>query len=129
MKISIELEPGTTLAVWGDPVAIEQVLFNLVDNACKYGRGATDARIHLMPRQASRHVQLRVRDHGPGIRPEHARRLFEPFSKSSEEAASSAPGVGLGLALSRRLARAMRGDLRLEATEDGACFVLTLGAA
>jgi signal transduction histidine kinase len=129
MKISIELEPGSALAALANPTAIEQVLFNLVDNACKYGFGTTDPRIHLCVRQAGKRVELRVKDHGPGIRPERARRLFEPFGKSSEEAASSAPGVGLGLALSRRLARAMRGDLTVEATENGACFVLALEVA
>jgi len=129
MQIAIELESGAALAALGDPVAIEQVLFNLVDNACKYARGAIDPRIHLMVRLVANRVELRVKDHGSGVRPDRARRLFEPFSKSSEEAASSAPGVGLGLALSRRLARAMRGDLALEANRDGACFILALKAA
>jgi K+-sensing histidine kinase KdpD len=53
--------------------------------------------------------------------------LFRPFSKSALDAARSAPGVGLGLALSRRLARALGGDLRLQHDgPDGVCFVLTL---
>jgi len=70
---------------------------------------------------------LRVRDHGQGISAEAARRLFQPFSKSAHEAAHTAPGVGLGLALCRRLSRSMGGDLRLEAlTRGGAYFVLTL---
>jgi signal transduction histidine kinase len=60
------------------------------------------------------------------------KRLFPPFRrfrKSAHDAANSAPGVGLGLALSRRLARDMRGDLRWKRTgADGACFVLTLRA-
>jgi len=55
------------------------------------------------------------------------RRLFQAFSKSAQEAAHTAPGVGLGLALSRRLARDMGGDLHLdERVTEGACFVLTL---
>jgi signal transduction histidine kinase len=56
--------------------------------------------------------------------------MFRPFSKSAHEAAHTAPGVGLGLALSRRLARDMGGELRLdENVTDGACFVLTLPTA
>jgi len=126
MKIIIEQAATDAVSALGDSMAIEQVLFNLVDNACKYARSAADPRIHLLACRGTRHVELRVKDHGPGIPRERARRMFEPFSKSSQDAASSAPGVGLGLALSRRLARAMRGDLTLEPTKDGACFVLAL---
>jgi signal transduction histidine kinase len=56
-------------------------------------------------------VRLTVSDHGPGIEPRELRRLFRPFHKSARDAAQSAPGVGLGLALSRRLARALGGEL------------------
>ena len=70
---------------------------------------------------------LRVRDHGQGISAESAKRLFKPFSKSAQEAAHSAPGIGLGLALCRRLSRSLGGDLRFvrNATR-GACFELRL---
>ena len=74
-------------------------------------------------------VLLTVRDYGPGLQPAPDR-LFRPFTKSVHEAANTAPGLGLGLALSRRLARSMAGDLRLDAgVTDGACFVVTLPAA
>ena len=83
------------------------------------------------------HVQRRgdrlvigVRDHGPGIPPADARRLFRPFHKSARAAAHSAPGVGLGLALARRLARSLGGDLRLvSGAGPGACFELWLRSA
>jgi signal transduction histidine kinase len=107
--------------------AVEQILMNLVDNACKYAGRAADRRIHLQADRGGDRGLIRVRDHGPGISREEAKRLFRPFRKSAHEAASSAPGVGLGLALSRRLARDMGGDLRLEDdVKDGACFVLSL---
>jgi len=67
----------------------------------------------LYPKAKS--AMLRVRDHGQGISVEAARRLFRPFSKSATEAANSAPGVGLGLALCRRLSRSIGGDLRFDA--------------
>jgi signal transduction histidine kinase len=112
-----------------DVSAVEQILFNLVDNACKYAAPtAAEKIIHLeaLPDKGKRGM-LRVRDHGHGISPEAARRLFQPFNKSAQEAARTAPGVGLGLALCRRLSRAMGGDLRWDAlVKDGACFVLTL---
>ncbi len=110
-----------------DPSVVEQVLLNLVDNACKYARTASDKRIHVDASRESECGVLRVRDYGPGISPGDRRRLFRPFRKSAKDAAGSAPGVGLGLSLSRRLARSVGGDLRLDATVgDGACFVLTL---
>jgi signal transduction histidine kinase len=111
----------------GNPEAVERILVNLVDNACKYAAGAQDLRVHLEVDTDGAMARLRVRDHGPGIGQVDARRLFRPFSKSAEQAAASAPGIGLGLSLSRRLAREMGGDLFLEPTQnDGACFVLTL---
>ncbi len=110
-----------------NPSAIEQVLFNLVDNACKYAAGAEDKRIHLSAERSGGVVRLRVRDHGPGLSRVAARRLFRPFSKSAHEAAHTAPGIGLGLALCDRLARDMGARLWLErGTAEGASFVLTL---
>ena len=120
---------GGRMAVMANVSSVEQVLFNLVDNACKYASDASDKRIHLALQPDGHTPQLHVRDHGPGISAEIRRRLFCSFSKSANEAAHTAPGVGLGLALSRRLARDMQGDLRLEENgAEGACFVLTLAA-
>jgi signal transduction histidine kinase len=116
-----------------DPSAVEQILFNLVDNACKYASAATDRTLQLTvtSQTAGKNsaVYLRLADHGPGISPEEQRRIFQPFRKSAKDAAHSAPGVGLGLSLSRRLARDMGGDLQYEPHPDGACFVLKLPVA
>lgn len=112
-----------------DIMAVEQILFNLVDNACKYGSTQTESKIiHLVASfEASKGARVIVRDHGPGISARGARRLFKPFSKSAHEAARTAPGVGLGLALSRRLSRSLGGDLRLVSSPGkGACFELRL---
>ena len=114
-------------SVRADRSGVDQILSNLVDNAVKYAGNASDRRIHLDVSTSGRWLALIVRDHGSGLNPRTTRRLFRPFSKSAHDAARSAPGVGLGLALSRRLARSMRGDLRLfENGPVGACFVLTL---
>jgi signal transduction histidine kinase len=110
-----------------DAGAVEQILFNLVDNACKYASTASDPRIHLSFSAAGRELRIQVRDHGRGISAAQARRLFRPFSKSAAEAAASAPGVGLGLALSRRLAKDLGGRLVCETTAgEGAAFLLAL---
>lgn len=130
MTLEIEVKPeARSASVRADLAAVERILFNLVDNACKYAASAADRRIQLDAGREKQSVVLRVRDHGPGVSGDAARRLFRPFSKSAREAAGSAPGVGLGLALSRRLAREMGGDLSLDAaTTDGACFILRLPA-
>ena len=110
-----------------DPMGVEQILFNLVDNACKYAAPTSDPRVlHVSADAAGPEVTFRVRDHGPGISRQQRKRLFQPFEKSAADAAHSAPGVGLGLALCRRLAREMGGDLVLEKVEGGACFALNL---
>lgn len=111
-----------------DPAAVEQILFNLVDNACKYARrdGAA-ARVELDVRTVRGKVLFAVRDYGPGIRKSESKRLFRPFHKSARAAAHTAPGVGLGLALCRRLARDLGGTLEPDHTwPHGACFVLRL---
>ncbi len=113
--------------VRAEGTAVEQILFNLVDNACKYAARSADHRIHLELAAALPRARIRVRDHGPGVAADEARRIFQPFSKSARDAAESAPGVGLGLALCRRLARAMGGELVLvPADGGGACFELRL---
>jgi len=131
MQLVLETKDGAAEAtVRANVSAAEQILFNLVDNACKYAASADDRRVHLTLQADHGAAQLQLRDHGPGVSAAVRRRLFQPFSKSAHEAAHTAPGVGLGLALSRRLARDMGGDLRLDDTiSDGACFVLTLAAA
>lgn len=130
MELVVERAAGVTApTAEGDGDAIERILVNLVDNACKYAAGAADRRIHLELDGARDRVVLRVRDHGPGVAADVRRRLFRPFSKSVGEAAKSAPGVGLGLALSRRLARAQGGTLEHRPADGGgAVFELRLRA-
>lgn len=130
MSLVLELDEALEATlVRVEPSAAEQVLFNLVDNACKYAREAEDRRIHIRAERRGSRLAILVVDHGPGISRADARNLFEPFSKSSERAAESGPGVGLGLALSRRLARALGGELRYEGTPGGgAVFTLLLRA-
>ncbi|HBO42958.1 MAG TPA: two-component sensor histidine kinase, partial [Planctomycetaceae bacterium] len=65
--------------VRANPSAVDQILFNLVDNACKYAAGAVDRRIHLDVVPSDRHVLMRLIDHGPGLDASARRRLFRPF--------------------------------------------------
>jgi signal transduction histidine kinase len=125
------LEPGEgPIPVVVDRSALEQVLVNLVDNACKYATPCRLPLIHVEPQRDERRAWIRVRDHGPGLSRADRRRLFRPFSKSDRDAADKGPGVGLGLALSRRLMRAQGGDLSLDrAVNEGAAFVICLAHA
>lgn len=109
-----------------DLASAEQILLNLVDNACKYAPNPAQPALHLAAVPRGRRAVLRLHDHGPGIEPRERRRIFRTFHRSAARAAGSAPGVGLGLALSRRLARQMGGDLRLAGSEEGASFELWL---
>lgn len=130
LELSEEHEPAAlTLTVRADPQAVERILFNLVDNAAKYAKGANDRRLHIEARCADQAVEITVRDHGPGVPDDLRRRMFTPFTKSSEEAARTSPGVGLGLALCRQLARQLGGELTCAPGTDGARFVLRLPIA
>ncbi|MBU0719494.1 MAG: HAMP domain-containing histidine kinase, partial [Planctomycetes bacterium] len=131
MELSVEVDDAARAAeVRVDPSAFERILFNLVDNACKYAATTEKRLIELSVVRARATLAVRVRDYGPGITKRDLRRLFSPFHKSARDAAHTAPGVGLGLALSRRLVRAMGGDLQLDETVSvGACFVVTLPTA
>jgi signal transduction histidine kinase len=109
-------------AVKADPAAVEHVLFNLIDNAAKYGKGP----VRLDPEITACALAIHVSDQGGGIPAGERKRIFRAFHKSAAAAAESRPGVGLGLALSRRLARAGGGDLEVAAKGEGTCFILTL---
>jgi signal transduction histidine kinase len=114
-----------------DPTGLEQILFNLIDNACKYAAGrCQEPVVHLRLKRSGKWHQIEVEDSGPGIPRSERGRLFSPFHKSADEAASTKPGVGLGLALCKRMAATMRGDLvLLKRDGPGAVFQLKLRVA
>jgi len=104
--------------------ALLQVVFNLIDNSVKYGRGEP-ATIEIACRHAGEGVAIVVRDHGPGVPREEIARILEPFYRRGDELTRSAPGAGIGLALVESLAREMGGVLRV-ANADGGGLAVTL---
>ena len=118
------------IAVTADQAQLRQVLVNLIGNAVKFT--PTDGSISITT--AGRVIgdtefgEIRIRDTGPGI-PEHEHAaVFEPYDRSASTIA--APGVGLGLAISRALVEQMRGVLELESSEgEGTTFIIALPAA
>lgn len=122
----LDLRPTPPLTVLADPGHLQQVLAVLVDNARQHGRlPNTPARLHLQARVARETepeaVEIDVIDHGPGIPPAVAARLFEPFFTTGEH------GTGLGLYIARQLCEANQGSLRfLPVAGGGACFRIRL---
>jgi len=109
--------------------AVEQILFNLIDNACKYAHPATRQLIDVLVSRRGGVLEIRVRDYGPGIAQADRKELFQPFRQSETATANQTGGVGLGLALCRRMAESIGGKLDNEPCTDGAVFVLALPVA
>jgi len=127
--IEYEWIPGDDDAVvHADSDRARQVLQNLVSNAVKF----TPPGGHIAVRAAVRGdtVRISVRDTGIGVAPEKLEFIFEPFVQLDRDLTSSHEGAGLGLAISRDLARAMGGDITARsAPAKGSTFTLTLPRA
>ena len=111
-----------------DPVRLEQILVNLLDNALTYRRDGVAPRVTVsMVRHGSR-VRLEVADNGIGIAPEHQEQIFEPFVRLHSSEAY--PGTGIGLATVRKAARRMGSEVTLVSVPgEGSTFALELPAA
>lgn len=104
-----------------DASRVEQILMNLLTNAVKYSPAGTRVRVEV--RQAGTILRYVVADQGPGIREEEAEPIFDVYVTTAE---GEKQGVGLGLPLSRRLARLLGGDLRAIPTDGAGIFQLDL---
>ena len=125
--LELVIHPAPGLRLHTDLSALEHILFNLIDNAAKYAAGSQPPQVEISARADGRHLVIEVTDHGPGIPAEDRGRIFRPFHKSARDAADTQPGVGLGLALSRRLAANLGGSLTLANNPPpGARFLLRL---
>jgi signal transduction histidine kinase len=113
-------------AAWGDPERVRQILVNLLANAVKFT--ARGGRITTACDADDTRVYIRVTDTGIGIPAKMLSDIFEPFVQVAEvKSQSVGQGVGLGLAISRDLARGMRGDISVQSTlHEGSCFTLML---
>lgn len=129
-QLSIVDSPGDADAeVWADPDRVRQILLNLVMNAVKYATTA-DAGIILSVTATPQDVAINVADSGPGIPARQLAAIFDPFVQLPSGLGNRRGGVGLGLAISRDLARAMNGDLTVVSTVGvGSRFTLRLPRA
>ena len=111
------------IVVLADRSKVEQILLNLLSNAVKFtGQGGV---IEISCRADPECVQLSVKDNGVGISPAHLEMIFAPFAQVGRTLASPKEGAGLGLSISRDLARGMSGELHVE-SEAGSGSVFTL---
>jgi len=100
------------LEVHADAKALEQVLFNLVDNAIKYSPAG--ASVQIAAQTAGNDVRIEVRDDGPGIDPKHRVRIFERFYRVDPGRSREMGGTGLGLSIVKHLVEAMGGEVGVE---------------
>ena len=113
------------MTVTADRQALKQILINLLSNAVKYNREGGVICIGAAPTTTDR-LRISIEDTGLGIPPDKLERVFSPFDRIGAET-TSVQGSGLGLALAKRLANAMNGDLTVESTPGvGSIFAIEL---
>ena len=121
--LEIKTDFNASKEVRFDSDALEQIVGNLISNVEKY---ASDGKhVCVSTRYENGVSEVIVQDDGQGVKPSDRIRIFEPFWRVSNDL-KHASGTGIGLSISRDLARLHGGDLRLKETDIGACFVVTL---
>lgn len=106
---------------FAEPIQVQQVLVNLLTNAAEAMAGQSDAKIELQLVNHDQQLDIRVTDNGPGIAENIRNKVFEPFYTTKST------GLGIGLALSKRIIETLSGTLILEdGQNDGSTFILSL---
>jgi len=124
--VAVDLQSADDLEVRGDREALGQALSNLLVNAWKY-TPEDGRRIELHARPAGRHIEIAVRDNGPGVPREEQKRIFEQFERGDAARSSGQRGSGLGLAIVRAVVRAHHGRIELRSVPgEGAEFRIRL---
>ncbi len=128
--ISLSLAPDLPEALHADPRRVRQVLLNFLSNAVKFSAPGTITLAAAAETEGEwRALSLSVIDPGPRIPEAGRQRLFQPFQRLENAAASPLPGSGLGLAISERLVRLMGGRIGCEPAEEGNRFWLAIPLA
>lgn len=124
--IRVELDPTDSVEAFGDPLAVEHVLDNLISNALKFAPPGSRVRVAIEPGNPGT-ARVRVLDRGPGITEIDQKRLFQRYVRLSARPTSGESSTGLGLSIAKQLSEAMHGNLSYEPREGGgAAFVFEL---
>ena len=117
--ISFANSTGGPCVATTDADAVKQILVNMLTNARKYAADCGPVEVELLARDGE--YALRVSDRGPGMSPEAMSRAFERFYREHDEMTATVGGLGLGLSISRELARMLGGDMSVRARPGGGC--------
>lgn len=117
-NLRLDIEPDLP-EVRYDRDALLQVMLNLVDNALKYSKDATDKEVVLGCHRLGDGVALTVTDHGPGVAREHLGKIFEPFYRGEDEMTRRTKGTGIGLSLVLGLVESMQGKVSSRNLKNG----------
>jgi signal transduction histidine kinase len=98
--------------VMSDPAMLEPLLRHIIENALKFSPPGSAVDISIA--RASREVEVRVRDRGPGIGPEFMERAFDPFTQEDQSSTRAKPGLGIGLFAARKIAELIGGRVELQ---------------
>ncbi len=129
IKLAAYVAADVPERVIGDPLRLQQILFNLLGNALKFTeRGTVRVAIEKAAEGADEGtLRIRVVDTGIGLTDEQRERLFQPFVQADNTTTRRFGGTGLGLSIVRRLAEAMQGDVTVESVPDvGSTFTVTV---
>lgn len=121
LELDLQADPDDAFI---DPARIEQVLLNLLTNAAKFAPHGGLVRLESRRRDGA--IELIVRDRGGGVDPCEAERIFEPFVQGTAASATGAGGVGLGLAICRKILHAHGGAIRSDCDAAGGVFRVTI---
>jgi signal transduction histidine kinase len=112
--VTVTLEPGEEVPIFGDPTRLHQLLGNLLSNAIKFSpRGG---RVHVIVDTADTFARVQVLDDGPGIPVGERDQLFERFYRLASSLEMGVPGTGLGLAIAKSVAEAHDGFVDISDT-------------
>lgn len=129
LRVVLDIDPEAPSARF-DPRRIEQVLVNVLGNAIKFAPagGTVEVSVRGVRRGSRLFLEVSVSDEGPGVEPGERKRIFEPYAQAGES--RGAGGLGLGLAICRRIVEAHGGEIGVtERSGGGSRFVFTVPAA